>query len=185
MSFSHSVESGVDARLTGAHLTLSKIHQDTISGTIKGHHVMHAGKPFDIYHDANPSEATKCRPLLEELTTKVDKLMEEWPDHPALKHVRFRKHSIDSECPVFLSYPIKSTNVLFFVLHPSIDEYVIFKGFLYSMTCSTFSLTYHAIHIIYCITCPLLTLSLWTVAAWMSLENLSLFIMSTNISCII
>ncbi|PIK42635.1 putative midasin [Apostichopus japonicus] len=90
------MESGVDARLTGAHLTLSKIHQDTISGTIKGHHVMHAGKPFDIYHDANPSEATKCRPLLEELTTKVDKLMEEWPEHPALKHLKLFISRIES-----------------------------------------------------------------------------------------
>ena len=44
-------------------------------------------KPFDIYHDANVSEAVQGRPVLERLRARIGELLAEWPDHPTLKQV--------------------------------------------------------------------------------------------------
>ncbi|KAJ8039371.1 Midasin [Holothuria leucospilota] len=79
--------SKADSSLIGSHLAVSKIHQDTINGTNRGHHVMTTDKPFDIYHDPSPSEVIKCRPLLVELTKRISELLVEWPEHPTLQHL--------------------------------------------------------------------------------------------------
>lgn len=44
-------------------------------------------KQFDIYHDANVSEAVLCRPLLNGLVQKVSQLLLAFPDHPTLTQV--------------------------------------------------------------------------------------------------
>ncbi|XP_074663211.1 midasin-like [Tubulanus polymorphus] len=44
-------------------------------------------KPYDVYHDPNIAEVVQCRPLLYLLNSRVQELLLEWPDHPALKQI--------------------------------------------------------------------------------------------------
>jgi len=44
-------------------------------------------KQFDIYHDANVSEAVLCRPVLNGLVQKVSELLLAFPNHPTLMQV--------------------------------------------------------------------------------------------------
>ena len=44
-------------------------------------------RPYDVYHDPNVPEVVQCRPLLERFIVRIEKLLEEWPEHPTLKQV--------------------------------------------------------------------------------------------------
>ena len=42
---------------------------------------------FNIYKDSDESEAQKVLPVLNDIITRVQGLLFEWPDHPGLKQV--------------------------------------------------------------------------------------------------
>ncbi|KAF2362034.1 ATPase dynein-related AAA domain [Trinorchestia longiramus] len=71
----------LDRSSVGSHLifnhTACKTLQDSHLATI-------LVKPSNFYVDWRPSEATKLRPLLVPLLSKIDQLLIEWPEHPTL-----------------------------------------------------------------------------------------------------
>ncbi|XP_075058881.1 midasin [Mixophyes fleayi] len=70
--------------LFGNHLLASTLLQNTIShNTTSGIILPHEG-PYDFYQHSNIQQVSQCQHVLSRFTCEITKLLEEWPDHPAL-----------------------------------------------------------------------------------------------------
>ncbi|XP_060072903.1 midasin-like [Ylistrum balloti] len=80
----------VDSQIIGGHLLATRLILEQITPSVSCGNDLERmkGKPtFDIYHDPNVSEVVQCRPVLQRLTTRVQELLSEWPDHPTLRQL--------------------------------------------------------------------------------------------------
>lgn len=51
-----------------------------------------ASGAYDIYRDPNVAEVVRLDPVLSSMRTRIEQLLEQWPEHPALLRVCEMKH---------------------------------------------------------------------------------------------
>ncbi|XP_063773055.1 midasin [Pseudophryne corroboree] len=70
--------------LLGNHLLASTLLQNTISNNATSDIILPHEGPYDFYQHSNIQQASQCKHVLSCFTREVKKLLDEWPDHPAL-----------------------------------------------------------------------------------------------------
>ncbi|CAL4138118.1 unnamed protein product, partial [Meganyctiphanes norvegica] len=95
----------LDRALLGAHILGNHSSCDLLSNAFKSKLISY---PYDIYHDPNPDEAIKGRPLLEAVKERVNELLDQWPSHPTLE-------MINKVSNMVLSFPVTSSLMKFIV----------------------------------------------------------------------
>ncbi|KAM4771043.1 midasin [Rhinophrynus dorsalis] len=70
--------------LLGSQLLASTLLQNTVSGNLATHLILQHESPYDFYQHPNIQQVQLCQPVLFRFTTAVNRLLEEWPEHPAL-----------------------------------------------------------------------------------------------------
>ncbi|XP_066464567.1 midasin isoform X2 [Eleutherodactylus coqui] len=70
--------------LLSSHLLASTLLQNTILGNSTSDLIVQYEGPYDFYQHPNIQQVTLCQSVLSRFSGEVNKLLEEWPDHPAL-----------------------------------------------------------------------------------------------------
>ncbi|XP_073531808.1 midasin [Phyllobates terribilis] len=70
--------------LFSSHLLASTLLQNTILGNSASDLVVQLEGPYDFYQHPNIQQVTQCQCVLRRFSEEVNKLMGDWPDHPAL-----------------------------------------------------------------------------------------------------
>ncbi|XP_030054953.1 midasin [Microcaecilia unicolor] len=94
--------------LLGSQLLASTLLQNTVSGEVASDIVLQHDTPYDFYQHPNIQEVIQCQPVLKNLTNEVNRLLKEWPDHPALLQLlvvmdRIRSFPLSSPLAKFLN----------------------------------------------------------------------------------
>nr|DBA26506.1 TPA: hypothetical protein GDO54_010752 [Pyxicephalus adspersus] len=74
----------VNDNLLGSHLLASTLLQNTISGNTSSNIILQQDGPYDFYQHPNIQQVTQCYQVLNHFTLEINKLLKEWPEHPAL-----------------------------------------------------------------------------------------------------
>lgn len=74
--------------LLGSHLLASTLLQNTISGNSSSDIILQQDGPYDFYQHPNIQQARSCHLVLNHFIIEINKLLEQWPEHPALVQVR-------------------------------------------------------------------------------------------------
>ncbi|MEE6475824.1 hypothetical protein FKM82_010868 [Ascaphus truei] len=70
--------------LLGSQLLISALLQNTVSGDGTSNLILQHESPYDFYQHPNIEQVRQCQDALSNFTRDVNKLLEEWPEHPAL-----------------------------------------------------------------------------------------------------
>jgi hypothetical protein len=63
-------------------------------------------KMFDFYRDGFVEEVRQCLPVLMAVSSRVEELLADWPDHPTLKQVSRRmRWACDTNCRLLVEKP--------------------------------------------------------------------------------
>nr|XP_033792626.1 midasin isoform X2 [Geotrypetes seraphini] len=94
--------------LLGSQLLASTLLQNTVSGEMTSDLVLQHDTPYDFYQHPNIQEVIRSQPVLNNLTNEVNRLLKEWPDHPALLQLlvvmdRIRSFPLSSPLAKFLN----------------------------------------------------------------------------------
>ncbi|XP_040203696.1 LOW QUALITY PROTEIN: midasin [Rana temporaria] len=76
--------SEVNDNLLGSHLLASTLLQNTISGNASSDIILQQDGPYDFYQHPNIQQARSCHLVLNHFIIEINKLLEQWPEHPAL-----------------------------------------------------------------------------------------------------
>lgn len=83
--------------LLGSQLLLSTLLQNTFFEELTSDLVLQQDGPYDFYQHPNIQQVRLCQPVLDNFAKEVNRLLQEWPEHPVLLQVRitqqkFRKN---------------------------------------------------------------------------------------------
>ncbi|KAM4043140.1 midasin isoform 2-T2 [Anomaloglossus baeobatrachus] len=70
--------------LSSSHLLASTLLQNTILGNSASELIVQHEGPYDFYQHPNIHQVRQCQSVLRRFSEEVNKLMGDWPDHPAL-----------------------------------------------------------------------------------------------------
>ncbi|PIO34596.1 hypothetical protein AB205_0072010, partial [Aquarana catesbeiana] len=76
--------SEVNDNLLGSHLLASTLLQNTISANTSSDIILQQDGPYDFYQHPNIQQVRSCHLVLNHFIIEINKLLEEWPEHPAL-----------------------------------------------------------------------------------------------------
>lgn len=102
------IGSEVNDHLLGSHLLASTLLHNTISGNTSSDVILQQDGPYDFYQHPNIQQVRQCHHVLNCFTMEIKKLLEEWPEHPALVQLlviidRIQGFSLSSPLSKFLN----------------------------------------------------------------------------------
>ncbi|XP_029451275.1 midasin isoform X2 [Rhinatrema bivittatum] len=94
--------------LLGSQLLASTLLQNTVSGKVASDLVLQHDTQYDFYQHPNIQQVIQCQPVLNNFTNEVNRLLKEWPEHPALLQLlvvmdRIRGFPLSSPLAKFLN----------------------------------------------------------------------------------
>ncbi|XP_070306217.1 midasin isoform X2 [Odocoileus virginianus] len=90
-------------QLLGSQLLACTLSHNTLFGGATSDLTVRPEGPYDFYHHPNIPEARQCQPVLQGFSEAVHRLLQEWPEHPALEQLLV---VMDRICYFPLSSPI-------------------------------------------------------------------------------
>ncbi|XP_059556931.1 midasin isoform X4 [Myotis daubentonii] len=101
---------GVDlnAQLLGSQLLACTLSHNTVFGEATSDLIVKPDGPYDFYQHPNVPEARLCQPVLQGFSEAVIRLLQDWPEHPALVQLmvvmdRIRSFPLSSPISKFLN----------------------------------------------------------------------------------
>ncbi|KAE8602908.1 hypothetical protein XENTR_v10014171 [Xenopus tropicalis] len=79
--------SELNDHLLGSQLLAGSLLQNSISGNTATNLILQHEGPYDFYQHPNIPQVQQCQKILQNFTSAINKLLEEWPEHPALVQV--------------------------------------------------------------------------------------------------
>ncbi|XP_053314521.1 midasin [Spea bombifrons] len=94
--------------LLGGQLLASTILQNTVSGKMSSNLILRHENPYDFYQHPNIPQVQQCQGILQSFVKQVNRLLEEWPEHPGLVQIvvvidRILKFPLSSPLAKFLN----------------------------------------------------------------------------------
>ncbi|XP_019393298.1 PREDICTED: midasin isoform X2 [Crocodylus porosus] len=94
--------------LLGSQLLASTLLHNTLFAGVTSDLVLHQDGPYDFYQYPNIQQVRQCQPVLDNFAKEVNKLLQEWPEHPALVQLivvldRIRSFPLSSPLSKFLN----------------------------------------------------------------------------------
>ncbi|XP_031820381.1 midasin [Sarcophilus harrisii] len=98
----------VNDKLLGSQLLSSALFYDTLFEEAASDLTLKPDGPYDFYQHPNIKEVRQCQPVLHDFTEEVNRLLEDWPEHPALMQLmvvmdRIRSFPLSSPLSKFLN----------------------------------------------------------------------------------
>uniref|UniRef100_A0A452FG21 Midasin n=1 Tax=Capra hircus TaxID=9925 RepID=A0A452FG21_CAPHI len=90
-------------QLLGSQLLACTLSHNTLFGEATSDLMVKPDGPYDFYHHPNIPEARHCQPVLQGFSEAVHRLLQDWPEHPALEQLLV---VMDRICSFPLSSPI-------------------------------------------------------------------------------
>ncbi|XP_043295395.1 midasin isoform X1 [Cervus canadensis] len=90
-------------QLLGSQLLACTLSHNTLFGEATSDLMVKPDGPYDFYHHPNIPEARQCQPVLQGFSEAVHRLLQDWPEHPALEQLLV---VMDRICSFPLSSPI-------------------------------------------------------------------------------
>ncbi|XP_018427598.1 PREDICTED: midasin [Nanorana parkeri] len=102
------IGSEVNDHLLGSHLLASTLLQNTMSGNTSSDIILQQDGPYDFYQHPNIQQVRQCHHVLNRFVMEIKRLLEEWPEHPALIQLvviidRIQGFSLSSPLSKFLN----------------------------------------------------------------------------------
>uniref|UniRef100_A0A8C5QIK7 Midasin n=1 Tax=Leptobrachium leishanense TaxID=445787 RepID=A0A8C5QIK7_9ANUR len=73
--------------LLGSQLLASTVLQNMVSGKTTANLILQYENPYDFYQHPNIQQIQQCQEVLQLFLEEVNRLLEEWPEHPALVQI--------------------------------------------------------------------------------------------------
>ncbi|XP_066850638.1 midasin isoform X2 [Anser cygnoides] len=94
--------------LLGSQLLLSTLLQNTFFEELTSDLVLQQDGPYDFYQHPNIQQVRLCQPVLDNFAKEVNRLLQEWPEHPVLLQLlvvmdRIRSFPLSSPLSKFLN----------------------------------------------------------------------------------
>ncbi|XP_074982679.1 midasin isoform X2 [Caretta caretta] len=94
--------------LLGSQLLVGTLLQNTLFEEVTSDLVIQQDAPYDFYQHPNIQQVRQCQPVLDNFTKEVNRLLQEWPEHPALMQLlvvmdRIRSFPLSSPLSKFLN----------------------------------------------------------------------------------
>ncbi|XP_032952982.1 midasin isoform X1 [Rhinolophus ferrumequinum] len=95
-------------QLLGSQLLACTLSHNTLFGEATSDLVVKPDGPYDFYQHPNVPEARHCQPVLQGFSEAVSRLLQDWPEHPALEQLlvvmdRIRSFPLSSPISKFLN----------------------------------------------------------------------------------
>uniref|UniRef100_A0A8C8S1Z5 Midasin n=1 Tax=Pelusios castaneus TaxID=367368 RepID=A0A8C8S1Z5_9SAUR len=94
--------------LLGSQLLAGTLLHNTLFEEVTSDLVIQQDGPYDFYQHPNIQQVRQCQPVLDNFTNEVNRLLQEWPEHPALMQLlvvmdRIRSFPLSSPLSKFLN----------------------------------------------------------------------------------
>ncbi|KAM8810105.1 midasin [Eudromia elegans] len=94
--------------LLGSQLLISTLLQNTFFEELASDLVLQQDGPYDFYQHSNIQQVRQCQPVLDNFAKEVNRLLQEWPEHPVLLQLlvvmdRIRSFPLSSPLSKFLN----------------------------------------------------------------------------------
>ncbi|KAM8954164.1 midasin [Pelodytes ibericus] len=94
--------------LLGSQLLASTVLQNTVSGKTGSNLILQYESPYDFYQHPNIQQVQQCQGVLQSFSKEVNRLLEDWPEHPALLQIvvvidRIQRFPLSSPLAKFLN----------------------------------------------------------------------------------
>ncbi|XP_063299642.1 midasin [Pelobates fuscus] len=94
--------------LLGSQMFASTILQNTVSGKTTSNLILQHESSYDFYQHPNIQQVQQCQDVLQRFTKEVNRLLEDWPEHPALVQIlviidRIQRFPLSSPLAKFLN----------------------------------------------------------------------------------
>uniref|UniRef100_A0A452IL58 Midasin n=1 Tax=Gopherus agassizii TaxID=38772 RepID=A0A452IL58_9SAUR len=89
--------------LLGSQLLVGTLLHNTLFEEVTSDLIIQQDGPYDFYQHPNIHQVRQCQPVLDNFTKEVNRLLQEWPEHPALMQllvVMDRIHSFPLSSPL-------------------------------------------------------------------------------------
>lgn len=73
--------------LLGSQLLVSTLLHNTFFEELTSDLVLQQDGPYDFYQHPNIQQVRQCQPVLDSFAKEVNRLLQEWPEHPVLVQV--------------------------------------------------------------------------------------------------
>ncbi|XP_036622954.1 midasin [Trichosurus vulpecula] len=98
----------VNDKLLGSQLLGSTLFYNTLFEEAASDLTLKSDGPYDFYQHPNIKEVRQCQPVLRDFTEEVNRLLQDWPEHPALMQLmvvmdRIRSFPLSSPLSKFLN----------------------------------------------------------------------------------
>uniref|UniRef100_A0A8D1BB25 Midasin n=1 Tax=Sus scrofa TaxID=9823 RepID=A0A8D1BB25_PIG len=95
-------------QLLGSQLLACTLSHNTLFGEATSDLIVRPDGPYDFYQHPNVPEARHCQPVLQGFSEAVTRLLQDWPEHPALEQLlvvmdRIRSFPLSSPISKFLN----------------------------------------------------------------------------------
>ncbi|XP_007484380.2 midasin isoform X1 [Monodelphis domestica] len=100
--------SEVNDKLLGSQLLGSTLFYNTLFDETTSDLALKPDEPYDFYQHPNIKEVRQCQPVLRDFTEEINRLLQDWPEHPALMQLmvvmdRIRSFPLSSPLSKFLN----------------------------------------------------------------------------------
>uniref|UniRef100_A0A452IL40 Midasin n=1 Tax=Gopherus agassizii TaxID=38772 RepID=A0A452IL40_9SAUR len=104
-AFLSSYQTGAEMNdyLLGSQLLVGTLLHNTLFEEVTSDLIIQQDGPYDFYQHPNIHQVRQCQPVLDNFTKEVNRLLQEWPEHPALMQllvVMDRIHSFPLSSPL-------------------------------------------------------------------------------------
>uniref|UniRef100_A0A8C0HJP3 Midasin n=1 Tax=Chelonoidis abingdonii TaxID=106734 RepID=A0A8C0HJP3_CHEAB len=94
--------------LLGSQLLVGTLLHNTLFEEVTSDLIIQQDGPYDFYQHPNIHQVRQCQPVLDNFTKEVNRLLQEWPEHPALMQLlvvmdRIRSFPLSSPLSKFLN----------------------------------------------------------------------------------
>lgn len=88
-NFAYILDSSIDAQAVGAHLMIGAMMLKLLQSKSNESSplIVNEARPYDIYHSPNVGEVFRCKIVLQELSQRINEILEEWPSQPILVEI--------------------------------------------------------------------------------------------------
>lgn len=87
----------MNSSLLGSQLLVSTLLHNTFFEEMTSDLVLQQDGPYDFYQHPNIKQVRQCQPVLENFAKEINRLLQEWPEHPVLLQVRTTQQTFGEE----------------------------------------------------------------------------------------